>query len=102
MDGERAGMGEIDHHKFAHINIWNNEIHKSNPSHHFETAHLHDLTDDWWLLFLNVELKYNPSDEEVELNLRSGHHQGKGIRTISKNSVLGRKLMHRWEKPDPR
>ena len=97
VDCERPGIERIEDKKFAHINIWTNESHKSNPSHHFETAHLHDLSDDWWLLFLNVEVKYNVVDDEIELNLRSGHHKGKGIRTISKSSMLGRMLLPRWE-----
>lgn len=96
-DCQRKGFDQIDVQKLAHINIWSNESHKSNPSHHFETAHLHDLDSDWWLLFLNVEVRVNEARDEVELTLRSGHHRGKGIRTIAKDSVLGRMLLSRWE-----
>ena len=93
IDFVRSGYDEdeVNGMNTACINIWNNGRYIRNSVEHFEQAVHYDMEkDDRWLLFTNVEVKYLREENCCLLTLRSGHHQGKGVRVINNNSVLGR------------
>lgn len=79
--------------RVAHICVWMNESYSSID--HFETC-IRVIPDRHsFLVFFNVEVA--PVYDGLTLSMRSGHHQGKGVRVVSPQSILGRHLSSKLE-----
>lgn len=78
--------------KHVYITIWKNE--SQSAIDHYHTCSTLELSGTGgMLLFLNAEIMSTAAG--VALNLRSGHHQGKAVRVVHPDSVLGRQLNRR-------
>ncbi len=79
---------------FGFVNVWKNKTNQHNE--HYDMAEGTTLINgDDLLVFFNVELMKGSENNSIKLNLRSGRHHGKGIRKVSRLSVLGKKLISR-------
>jgi hypothetical protein len=113
MSQEEIGLLK-DSKMLVHINVYRNE---NTYSHHWNVCHAYRCNDEVisqdFLLFCNVEAREVHHDflkpEEIELEektgkrhidliLRSGHHKGKGIKIIRRDSLLGRLFRDKLEK----
>ncbi|XP_054155789.1 uncharacterized protein LOC128954238 [Oppia nitens] len=85
--------GGLDARRLVYVNIWKNSSNQHND--HYNCAEsLTLLNGDDLVIIFNVEVFRSVDDQrQVKLHLRSGRHYGKGIRKVSRLSVLGRQLM---------
>lgn len=77
--------------KHVYVNVWKNASNSGNE--HFERAAHFQLTDgDDLIIMFNVEVAPNRHGIEypIQLHMRSGHHQGKGVRRVKRHSILGK------------
>lgn len=80
--------------RVAHICVWMNESYSSID--HFKTCMNIIPGRQAYLVFLNVEV--SPiAGQGLAFSMRSGHHQGKGVRVVSPLSILGRLLSSRLD-----
>ena len=84
--------------KYVYVNVWRNTSELGNE--HFQRA-AHFLGDGNDLLVMfNVEVAPSSHGNEypIQLNMRSGHHQGKAVRVVKRHSILGKSFTKILEK----